>query len=60
MVTIPATLLAKPVTAEVRVQQWHKADDTPYAVSNLVNFTVAKPGANISSNITPTGDLRGV
>jgi hypothetical protein len=55
--TIPATLLASPVTAEVRVQQWHKADESPYAVSNLVSFTVAKSGSNISSKIAPTGSM---
>jgi hypothetical protein len=37
---IPAALLVSPVTADVQLQVWYKADDTPTVVSNPVNFSV--------------------
>jgi IPT/TIG domain len=49
---IPAALMAKPVVAEISVSKWHKADDTPLAVSNVLSFTVSSGSAN-SASISP-------
>jgi hypothetical protein len=49
---IPAALMAESVTAEISVSKWHKADDTPLAVSNSLGFTVTSGNAG-SSTISP-------
>jgi hypothetical protein len=53
---IPAALLATPVIAQLQVQIWFKADDTPTAASNLVTFIVTT-GSGTQSRFTPTGSM---
>ena len=40
---IPAASLIDPAVANVSVEVWYKADDTPRSVSNLVDFNVESP-----------------
>jgi hypothetical protein len=39
-VIVPASLLTAPVTVQVFIQKWYFADDTPFATSNSLTFTV--------------------
>ncbi len=40
---VPAALMIEPITAEISVQLWYKANDNPTSVSNLVDFNVDAP-----------------
>ena len=62
---IPAALMAKPVKAEISVSKWHKADDTPLAVSNSLGFLVTSgkagdppgdPGSSPAVSISPASE----
>jgi hypothetical protein len=51
---VPATLLAKAATARLSVQKWYFIDDTPFAVSNALSFTVSGSAASDISSVSPT------
>ena len=51
---VPAALLAKPVSAQLHVQKWYFADDTPFAESNSLSFSVVLP---TKSGLSPTGSM---
>jgi hypothetical protein len=62
---IPAALMAKPVKAEISVSKWHKADETPLAVSNSLGFMVTAgkagdppgdPGSSPAVSISPASE----
>jgi hypothetical protein len=50
--TVPAALLAKPVTAGIHIEKWYFMDDSPFAVSNTLSFTVTS-GGNSDATISP-------
>ena len=50
---VPATLMAKPVTAMISVEKWHKADETPLAVSNSLSFAVTDSS---NPSVVPVAD----
>src|SRR5882672_5498059 len=50
---IPAALLRDPITAQVRVEAIHKADDFPAWVTNPVSFSV-HAAAPTTSAVSPT------
>jgi hypothetical protein len=49
---IPASLLTKPVVAQVSVQKFYFADDSPFLVSDSLRFTVTAP-SSASLSIAP-------
>ena len=51
---VPAALLAKAVAARLFVQKWYFADDTPFATSNTLSFTVSASAAPATSAVSPT------
>jgi Galactose oxidase, central domain len=51
---VPAALLAKPVSAQLHVQKWYFADDTPFAESNSLSFSVVLP---TNSGFSTTGSM---
>jgi hypothetical protein len=55
---VPAALLAKPVSARLFVQKWYFADDTPFAQSNNLGFTVTSAG-NGAVSISPSTETLG-
>ena len=55
---VPAALLAKPVSAQLLVQKWYFADDTPFAQSNSLGFTVTSAG-NGAALISPSTETLG-
>jgi hypothetical protein len=54
---VPQALLATRVDAQISVQKWYFADDSPFAVSNSLPFTVASSSA---ASVVPTADTLGV
>ena len=56
---IPASLLIKPVVAQVSVQKFYFLDDTPFLVSNSLSFTVTAPSST-SLSIAPLSATLGL
>lgn len=54
---VPASLLSKPITAQISVQKWYFADDTPFAVSNSLGFSVASASPNAPFISPPSATL---
>ena len=50
---VPAALLATPVTAQIFIQKWYFADDSPFATSNSLTFTVT----STASTSTAAGSM---
>jgi hypothetical protein len=55
---VPAALLAKPGNAGIHVEKWYFADDTPFAVSNILTFTVTSGGGG-AAIISPSTETLG-
>jgi hypothetical protein len=55
---IPAALMAKPDAIRISVQKWYFADDTPFAVSNSVDFAVTEVAAP-SQAVSPSSETLG-
>ena len=54
---VPSALLAARASAEIAVQKWFKADDTPFAVSNSLAFTVTSSSV---PSVVPAAETLGV
>ena len=54
---VPQALLTTPVEAQISIQKWYFADDTPFAVSNSLAFTVASGSAR---SVVPAAETLGV
>ena len=55
---VPAALLATPGYAGIHVEKWYFADDTPFAVSNILTFTVTSGGGG-AAIISPSTETLG-
>lgn len=53
---VPATLLAAPAQVQIFVQKWFFADESPFAVSNSLAFTVTHAAA---PSVIPSADILG-
>jgi len=53
---VPAALMAKPVTAQIFIQKWYFADDSPFATSNSLAFTVTTS----NPSVVPAAETLGV
>jgi hypothetical protein len=57
IVVAPSALLAAPGTASIAIQKWFKADDSPFAASNSLAFTITPDSA---PSVVPAADTLGV
>ena len=54
---VPQALLATPVQAQISIQKWFLADDSPFVVSNSLPFTVT---TGPTPSVIPAADTLGV